>query len=262
MKSIESDLMRVDVNCDMGESFGAYRIGDDEKIMPFVSSANIACGWHAGDPMVMAETVRLAAEHGVAIGAHPGYPDLLGYGRRNMETFQGEIRNYIIYQIGALSGFARERGMKLQHVKPHGALYNLAARDERTANEVISAMKAYDPELILVTAAGSLCAQMAVSAGLRVVKEAFPDRAYLSNGQLAPRTLEGAVIHDTDVVRERVLTLVTSGRMISVDGTEIKLEADTLCIHGDTPRAWKLARAIRETLDGAGVRVLPMARKY
>lgn len=131
--------MRVDINCDMGESFGAYRSGDDEKIMPSISSANIACGWHAGDPMVMAETVRLAAELGVAIGAHPGYPDLLGYGRRNMETLPGEIRNYLLYQIGALCGFLRGCGMKLQHVKPHGALYNLAARDEKTANEVISA---------------------------------------------------------------------------------------------------------------------------
>ncbi len=253
--------MRVDINCDMGESFGAYRIGDDEKIMPFISSANIACGWHAGDPMVMAKTVRLAAGHGTAIGAHPGYPDLLGYGRRNIETFPGEIRNYIIYQIGALSGFARECGMKLQHVKPHGALYNLAARDERAANEVISAIKTYDPELILVALAGSLCAEMAISEGLRVVREVFPDRAYLSNGQLAPRTLEGAVIHDPDTVQERVLTLVTSGRMISIDKKEIKLEAETLCIHGDTTGAWKLARTIRETLDGAGVSVLPMARK-
>lgn len=250
--------MRIDINCDMGESFGAYGIGDDEAIMPYISSANIACGWHAGDPMVMAKTVRLAEEHGVAIGAHPGYPDLLGYGRRNMETFPGEIKNYMIYQIGALAGFAREHGLKLQHVKPHGALYNLAAKDERTANEVISAVKVYDPELILVTLAGSVCVEMAVSAGLRVAKEAFPDRAYLSSGQLAPRTMDGAVIHDPDAVRQRVLTLVTSGRMISIDGEEIKFEADTLCIHGDTPGAWKLAKAIRETLEGAGVLVLPM----
>jgi UPF0271 protein len=178
-----------------------------------------------------------------------------------METFPGEIKNYIIYQIGALAGFARECGMKLQHVKPHGALYNLAARDERAAREVISAIKTYDPELILVALAGSLCAEMAIAEGLKVVKEVFPDRAYLSNGQLAPRTLEGAVIHDPGAVQERILTLVTSGRMISIDKEEIKLEADTLCIHGDTPGAWRLARAIRETLDGAGVSVLPMALK-
>ncbi len=248
----------IDINCDMGESFGAYRIGDDEAIMPYISSANIACGWHAGDPSVMAETVRLAAEHEVAIGAHPGYPDLLGYGRRAMETLPGEIKNYIIYQLGALSGFAREHGMKLQHVKPHGALYNLAAKDERAANEVISALKAFDPELILVTSSGSVCAEMARSAGLKVAKEVFADRAYLSNGQLAPRTLEGSVICDPDAVRERALALATSSRMISVDHKEIRLEADTLCVHGDTPGAWKLARIIREALEDAGVRILPM----
>lgn len=248
----------IDINCDMGESFGACRIGDDGAMMPFISSANIACGWHAGDPMVMAETVRLAAYHEVAIGAHPGYPDLLGFGRRAMETFPGEIKNYILYQIGALSGFARERAMKLQHVKPHGALYNLAANDERAANEVISAVKAFDPELILVTSAGSLCAEMAGSAGLKVAEEAFPDRAYLSNGQLAPRTMEGSVIYDPDTVRERALALATSSRMICVDQKEIRLQADTLCIHGDTPGAWKLARTIRQALEDAGVRILPM----
>jgi UPF0271 protein len=253
--------MRIDINCDMGESFGAYRIGEDEAIIPFITSANIACGWHGGDPMVMAATVRLAKEHSVAIGSHPGYPDLLGYGRRNMETFPGEIKNYVLYQIGALSGFARDSRMKLQHVKPHGALYNLAAGDERAANEVISAIKAFDPELILVAPAGSLCAEMAASASLRVVKEAFADRAYLRNGQLAPRHLQGAVIKDSDVVRQRVLTLVTSGRMICTDGSQITLEAETICIHGDTPNAWKLAGAIRETLEGAGVSILPMGRE-
>jgi UPF0271 protein len=253
--------MRLDINCDMGESFGAYRIGDDEKIMPYISSANIACGWHAGDPMVMAKTVRLAAQYGVAIGAHPGYPDLLGYGRRNVETFPGEVRNYIIYQVGALSGFSRERAMKLQHVKLHGALYNLAAKDERIASEVISAVKAYDPELILVTLAGSLCAEMAAAEGLRVVKEAYPDRAYLSDGRLAPRTLEGAVIHDPDTMRSRVLAFIRTGRIPSMEGKEIELQADSLCIHGDTPGAWELARVLRETLEGAGVSVLPMGAK-
>ena len=254
----KAELMRIDINCDMGESFGIYRIGDDEAVMPFISSANIACGWHAGDPGVMAETLRLAESHGVAIGAHPGYPDLPGFGRRNMETRAGEIKNYIIYQTGALSGFARERGVKLQHVKAHGALYNLAAKDERAANEVIAAVKVYHPDLILVTLAGSLCAEMALAAGLRVAGEAFPDRAYLSSGQLAPRTMEGAVIHDPDAVRLRALNLVKSGRLSSIDGKEIKLQADTLCIHGDTPGAWKLAGAIRETLGDAGIKVLPM----
>jgi len=250
--------MRIDINCDMGESFGSYRIGDDEKIMPFITSANIACGWHAGDPMVMAATVRLAKDNGVAIGAHPGYPDLLGYGRRNIETFKGEIKNYILYQIGALSGFASEIGLKLQHVKPHGALYNLAAKDERTANEVIAAVKACHPELILMTLAGSLCAEMARAAGLRVVTEVFPDRAYLGTGQLTPRTMTGAVIHDLDKVKERVLKLVSTGQITSIDGVDIEVDAQTLCIHGDTPGAWQIAGIIRETLEAADIRVVPI----
>lgn len=250
--------MRIDINCDMGESFGSYKIGDDRKIMPFITSANIACGWHAGDPMVMAATVRLAKDNGVAIGAHPGYPDLLGYGRRNIETFKGEIKNYILYQIGALSAFARETGLKLQHVKPHGALYNLAAKDEQAADEVIAAMKACKKELILMTLAGSLCAEKARAAGLRVATEVFPDRAYLSTGQLAPRTMTGAVIHDLDKVKERVLKLVTTGLITSIDGVDIKLDAETLCIHGDTPGAWQIAGIIRETLEAANIRVLPI----
>jgi 5-oxoprolinase (ATP-hydrolysing) subunit A len=254
------EFMRADINCDMGESFGSYRIGDDEKIMPFITSANIACGWHAGDPMVMAATVRLAKDNGVAIGAHPGYPDLMGYGRRNMETFKGEIKNYMLYQIGALAAFACEMKLELQHVKPHGALYNLAAKDERTATEVISAIKAYNPELILMTLAGSLCAEMARTATLRVAGEVFPDRAYLSTGQLAPRSMPDAVIHDRDKVKERVLKLVSTGQLTSIDGVEIKLDAETLCIHGDTPGAWQLAKTIRETLEGADISVVAIGR--
>jgi len=250
--------MRTDINCDMGESFGSYRIGEDEKVMPCITSANVACGWHAGDPMIMARTLELAATHGVAVGAHPGYPDLLGYGRRNLETFPGEVRNYILYQIGALAAFAGAVGVKLQHVKPHGAMYNLAARDEQTAKEMIEAVQAYDPGLILVTLAGSLCAQMAADAGLRVAEEVFPDRAYLSTGQLAPRSMPGAVIHDPEQVKERVLRLVRTGMMTSIDGRDLALRADTLCVHGDNPEACLLAASIREALETSGVRVAAM----
>jgi 5-oxoprolinase (ATP-hydrolysing) subunit A len=253
--------MRTDINCDMGESFGSYRIGDDEKVMPHITSASVACGWHAGDPMIMAKTLELAAKHGVGVGAHPGYPDLLGYGRRNLDTFPGEVRNYILYQIGALDAFARAAGVKLQHVKPHGAMYNLAAKDEKTAREVIEAVKAYDPGLILVTLAGSLCARMASEAGLRVAAEVFPDRAYVSNGQLAPRSMTGAVIHDPEKVRDRVLKLVKTGKMTSIDGHEMAVKADTLCVHGDTPGAWQLAKTIREALESSGIRVVPMGTK-
>lgn len=252
--------MRMDINCDMGESFGAYTMGEDEKIMGFVTSVNIACGYHAGDPAVMARTVRLAARYGVAVGAHPGYPDLLGFGRRKMETFPGEIKNYIIYQVGALCGFLRELRLRLQHVKPHGALYNLAAKDQRAASEVIAAIRAYDPELILVVPAGSLCAEMAVAEGLRVVGEAFADRAYLASGALAPRAMEGTVIHDPEAVRERVLSLAGSGRLPTMEGGLIDLQAGTLCIHADTPGAWRLAKTVRLALEEAGVQVAPMGK--
>lgn len=253
--------MRIDINCDLGESFGSYKIGEDEKVMPFITSANVACGYHAGDPVIMALTLELAKMHGVSVGAHPGYPDLLGYGRRNLETSPGEIRNYVLYQIGALGAFARAAGVKLQHVKPHGAMYNLAAKDERTAQEVIEAVKAYDRDLILITLAGSLCAQVASAAGLRVAREVFPDRAYLSNGQLAPRSMAGAVLQDPERVKERVLKLVKTGKMASIDGHEIALDMDTLCVHGDNPGAWKLAKTMREALESSGIRVVPMGMK-
>jgi len=252
--------VRMDINCDMGESFGPYTMGEDKKMMEFATSVNIACGFHAGDPAVMAETVRLAAQYGVAVGAHPGYPDLLGFGRRKLETGPGEVKNYVLYQVGALSGFLRERGLRLQHVKPHGALYNLAAIEERTASEIIAAVKAFDPGLLLVVPAGSLCAEMAVSAGLNVAVEAFCDRGYLASGELAPRTLAGAVIHDPEAVRERIVLLAGSGRIPTVDGGQIELKPSTLCVHGDTVGAWQIARTVREVLQEAGVEVAPMGK--
>jgi UPF0271 protein len=247
--------VKIDINCDMGESFGAYRIGEDEKIIKFISSANIAAGFHAGDPLVLARTVALAKSNGVAVGAHPGYPDLLGFGRRNLETAPGEIKSYVLYQIGATEAFARAAGMKLQHVKPHGALYNHAAKTEKAAAEIIEAVKGFNPELILFALAGSLFVEMARAAGLRVIPEAFPDRAYTKNGQLAPRSMEGAVIHDPAKVRERVVKLVKTGKLVSIEGEEISLDAQTLCVHGDNPGASEVARSIRESLEGAGITV-------
>lgn len=252
--------MPVDINCDMGESFGAYKIGADEKIIQYITSANIACGFHAGDPLVMGKTVQLARDHGVGVGAHPGFPDLLGYGRRNLETFPGEVKHYVLYQVGALAAFCRASGVPLQHVKPHGALYNLAARDERIAAEVIEAVLAYDPALILVVLSGSRLAEMAEAAGLQVAREVFPDRAYLEDGRLAPRSLPGAVIHEAEQVRRRVVKLIATGNMTSIEGREVSLRADTLCIHGDTPGGWKLAEIIRQALEEAGISVLPLAR--
>jgi UPF0271 protein len=250
--------MRIDINCDMGESFGPYRMGEDEQIIRHITSASIACGFHAGDPTVMARTVELAREHGVAVGAHPGYPDLIGFGRRNLETEPGQIRHDLLYQMGALSGFARALGVGMQHVKPHGALYNLAARDERAAAEVIDAVLSFDPELVLFVLAGSLLEEMAGGRGLRVAREIFPDRAYLSNGQLAPRSMAGAVIHDLDAVCSRLLKLLDSGRMECIDGGEIPLQADTLCVHGDTPGAWRIAASIRQLLEENGHEAMPV----
>jgi 5-oxoprolinase (ATP-hydrolysing) subunit A len=252
--------MRIDLNCDLGEGFAVYRLGDDEHIMRSITSANIACGFHAGDPMGMDRTVALARRHQVAIGVHPGYPDRLGFGRRHLDTFPGEIKNYLVYQMGALSAFAAVHGLRLQHVKPHGALYNLAARDERAAGEIIAALKAFDPEIILVALAGSLAVEMAVAAGLRVAREVFPDRAYQSDGRLAPRHLPGAVVHDLEAIRARVVKLVTTGCVTTLDGQDLGLEADTLCVHGDTPDAVRLAAIIRDTLAARGVELVPMAR--
>ncbi|MFH0788963.1 MAG: 5-oxoprolinase subunit PxpA [Pseudomonadota bacterium] len=254
--------MRIDINCDMGESFGAYKIGEDEKVIPYITSANIACGCHAGDPMVMAKTMELVKKHRVAVGAHPGYPDLLGFGRRNLETFPGEIKNYLLFQIGALMAFARANELFLQHVKPHGALYNLAARDEKAAQEVIEAVRSFDSELILVMLSGSLGAKMAAASGLKVAQEVFPDRAYLKDGRLAPRTMAGAVIHDPELVKKRIIKLIATGMMTSIEGKEIGLKADTLCIHGDTPGAWKVARVIHKELKKSGITSVPLAKKF
>lgn len=254
--------MSIDINCDMGESFGAYKIGEDEKIISYISSANIACGYHAGDPLVMDRTVQLAREHGVAVGAHPGFPDLLGYGRRILETFPGEVRRYVLYQVGALAAFCRVHKVRLQHVKPHGALYNLAAQDEKTAREIIEAVMDYDPELILVALSGSRLAEMAGSAGLKVAREVFPDRAYLADGRLAPRRLPGSVIQEVEQVRERVVRLITRGTVISIEGQEIELKADTLCLHGDTPGAWMLAKTVGEALREAGIPVQPLGQTF
>lgn len=252
--------MDIDINCDMGESFGPYRMGEDEAIIRHITSANIACGFHAGDPRVMARTVALARDHGVAVGAHPGYPDLVGFGRRNLETEPGQVKHDLLYQIGALSAFTRTAGVPLRHVKPHGALYNLAARHERIAGEVVDAVLSYDPELILFALAGSLLAEMAASRGLRVAREIFPDRAYLANGQLAPRSMEGAVIHDSETVKTRLLQLLSTGRMECIDGGEIRLEVDTICIHGDTPGASSLAASLKALLESAGHVVRPVRR--
>jgi len=253
--------MRIDLNCDMGEGYGAYKLGLDEEVVRYITSANIACGWHAGDPMVMDRTVRMAVENNVGVGAHPGYPDILGFGRRSMACRPDEIRNYMVYQVGALMGFCAAHGTRLRHVKPHGSLYLTAVEDEETARAVAEAVVSVDPGLIYVALAGArgrAMARIGREVGLRVAYEAFPDRAYTPEGTLAPRALPGAVIRDPDMVAERALKMARDGRVTAVDGTEIELEAGTLCVHGDTPGAVDLVRKIREAMESEGIEVRPL----
>lgn len=251
----------MDLNCDMGESFGGYKLGLDEEVIKYITSANVACGWHAGDPLVMMRTVKMAKEYGVGVGAHPGYPDLLGFGRRNMDCTPEEVKNYVIYQIGALQAFCTANKVELRHVKPHGNLYMTAVENENVARAIAQAIVAVDPRLMYVALAGAkgeLIALVAQEVGLKVVFEAFPDRAYTSQGTLLSRREPGAVIQDPKIVANRALKMAKEKRIVAVDGSEIIVEAQTLCVHGDNPKAVELVRAIRETLETNGVKVKPI----
>lgn len=246
-------VARVDINSDLGESFGSYKIGNDEEVLKYVTSANIACGFHAGDPLVMEKTVKTALENGVAVGAHPGFPDLMGFGRRNMSVTPEEARAYIIYQVGALNGFIKACGGKMQHVKPHGALYNMTAKDYRLARAIAEGVYSVDSELILMGLAGSQLIKAGQDVGLATASEVFADRAYTSEGALVPRGTPGAVIHDSELVIKRVLRMVSEGRVQSLDGNDIEIKADTICIHGDNKEAVVFAASIRDALLKAGV---------
>jgi UPF0271 protein len=247
---------RIDFNADIGESFAGYELGLDSEIVKYITSANIATGFHAGDPDWMARTVELATENDVGIGAHPAYPDLAGFGRRNMDLTPAEVHNAVTYQVGALAAFSP--GKKLQHVKPHGALYNTAVRDEGVARAIVSAVKAFDPDLIHVVLAGSQWESIARSEGVRVARECYADRAVTPEGTLVPRSQPGAVVHDPDEVVARSLKLATEGKVFAVDGTEIDFSADSICLHGDTAGAVELAAAVRGSLETAGVEIVAM----
>jgi 5-oxoprolinase (ATP-hydrolysing) subunit A len=249
---------RIDINGDIGEGFGAYTLGLDAEIVPRISSANIACGFHAGDPGSMRATVALAEAHGVGIGAHPGFPDLRGFGRRTLEASPSEITDDLVYQIGALTAFTRAK--RLQHVKPHGALYNMAVGREDVARAIGDAVLAVDPSLILVVLAGSPWERVARAMGLRLAREVFADRAFDARGALVPRAVPGAVIHDAGVVIERSLRLVLEHRVTALTGEDLELHAETICLHGDTPGAVRLAAGLREAFEHAGVAVMPMAQ--
>ncbi len=245
----------IDLNADAGESFGRWQLGHDEELFPLLSSVNLATGFHAGDPRVMLRSVRLAKRHGVAVGAHPGFPDLVGFGRRDLAASPEEAYTDVLYQIGALSAFLRLEGLPLHHVKPHGALYLRMLRDEALARAVAQAVKDYDPDLPLVLLGGTPMEEAAKAVGVRYVREAFPDRAYLSDGRLAPRSMEGALIRDPKEAARRAVQMVLEGEIEALDGGRVKVEAETLCVHGDNPEAVAIARAVREALIEHGVEI-------
>jgi UPF0271 protein len=251
---------RVDLNCDMGESFGAYRIGADEEILPHITSANIACGFHAGDPTVMRQTVAAAVGHGVALGAHPGLPDLVGFGRRVMFVSPDETYDLIVYQVGAMLGFVAAAGATLQHVKPHGALYNMAVARPELANAIARAVRDVDRRLVLFGLPGSHLVQAGEEAGLSTAGEAFADRNYLSDGTLVPRSRPDAQVTDATEAVERAIRMVREGRVRTVDGTDLEIRVDTICIHGDGPHAVQFARRLREGFKADGIAVRSLAR--
>ncbi|GKW20557.1 UPF0271 protein [Pectobacterium araliae] len=246
---------QIDLNSDLGESFGQWQMGDDTAILELVSSANIACGFHAGSPAGIRETLRAAHLRGVSVGAHVGYPDLVGFGRRAMDIASDELTADVIYQLGALQGLAKSVGTTVRYVKPHGALYNTIAHDERQALAVIEAIFAYDPQLPLVGLAGSPILQLAQQKGLKTVAEAFADRAYHSDGRLVSRREKGAVLHDPEQVAQRMLQMVTDGGVTSIEGDFTPVQADSICVHGDSPGAIAMADQVRVLLEANGITI-------
>ncbi|MCL6452964.1 MAG: LamB/YcsF family protein [Alicyclobacillus sp.] len=255
-------MYRLDLNSDMGESFGAYRLGRDSELLDVVTSANIACGYHAGDPATMRETVKLALAKGVGIGAHPGLPDLLGFGRRNMDISPKEAYDMVVYQVGALYGFVRAEGGTMQHVKAHGALYNMAAVRAPLAEAIAEAVYDVNPELILLGLSGSELVKAGQKIGLRTASEVFADRTYQQDGTLTPRRQPDAMIQEEQRAVDQVIRMVKEGTVQSQQGTPVSIEAHTVCIHGDGPHAVEFAVALRKSLADAGITVEPMSRRF
>jgi len=250
--------MRIDINSDTGESFGAYTIGHDAGLFRSITSANVAAGFHAGDPSVLRATIRLAKANGVAVGAHPGFPDLVGFGRRELNVTPQEAEDFVLYQIAAVAGVAAADGVKIQHVKPHGALFNMAVRNKELAAAIAMAVAAVDRTLILFGLPGSEILNAGRAAGLRVAAEVFADRAYEPDGSLASRKKPNSVIHDPAAVVARAVRMVIEKSVVAIDGTIVPLEAETICVHGDTPGSDDLAAKIRAGFESAGVVVRPI----
>ena len=248
----------IDLNCDLGESYGAYRLGMDADIIPLISSANVACGFHAGDFNTMAKTAKLCAESGVSIGAHPGFPDLQGFGRRNMTLLPAEVQNLITYQLGALDAFCRSTGTRLQHVKPHGALYNMAAKSPELSRAICQGIYAFNPSLILLGLSGSEMLKQAKEVGLPCAAEVFADRAYEDDGTLVARSKPGAMITDEDEAVARVIRMILEHKVTSISGKEIEICPDSVCVHGDSPKALLFVRRIRTALEAEGIAIQPL----
>ncbi len=249
----------IDLNSDLGESFGAWRVGDDEAMFALVSSANVACGFHAGDPVTMAESAARAARHGVALGAHPGYRDLVGFGRRALDTSPAEVAAELLAQLGALDGVARAAGVRVRYVKAHGALYHRLASDVAAARAFAEALAVYDPTLPILGPPSSAIERATVAAGLRFAREAFVDRGYVADGSLVPRGEPGAVVDDPAAAADRALELAETGGLTADDGSRVELSPESLCLHGDTPGAVAMARAVRAALEGAGIEIRSFA---
>lgn len=253
-------MLRGDLNCDLGESFGNYKLGLDEEVIKFISSANVACGFHASDPLVMSKTVKIAKDAGVAVGAHPGFPDLTGFGRRNMNVLPAELKAMVQYQIGALKAFCDSNKVKMQHVKPHGAMYNMAAKDEKLAIAIAEGIAEVDDSLILLGLSGSEMLRAAEKIGLKSKKEVFADRAYEEDGTLVARTKNGSMITDENLAIERVLQMIKKGSVKAVTGKEIPIEADSICVHGDSPKALDFVKKIRAALLSEGIELCAMGK--
>ena len=250
----------IDLNADLGESFGAWRMGDDAGVMPWISSANVACGFHAGDPAIMQHTVALCLQHGVSIGAHVALPDLQGFGRREMKVVPNEVYAQTLYQLGALHAFVRAADTHLHHVKPHGALYNMAACDRALADAIARAVRDFNPTLILVGLAGSALIEAGRDAGLQVQREGFCDRRYRADGSLTPRSQAGAVLEDIDSAITQAVSIATRGQAIAGDGASVRIEADTLCVHGDRANAAAFAERLHRALEAAGLQIAAAMR--
>ena len=248
-------MFRVDLNSDLGESFGRYTLGMDDKIIPLITSANVACGYHASDPVVMEKTIALAKEAGIRVGAHPGFPDLMGFGRRNMNVSPAEAKTYTLYQLGALDGFCRAAGVKLQHVKPHGAFYNMAAKDYKLSVAICEAIKNFDKDLIVLALSGGELAKAAKDMGLRTALEVFADRGYEEDGTLVDRRKEGAMITDEQEAIDRVIRMVKEKKVTAVTGRDISIQADSVCVHGDGVKALAFVEKIRAALQKEEIQI-------